>query len=168
MRAKWSVQYLSMEVINGASVKQRVNVVQAHMWQGNGLLLWHLASLARCTAGNLLHRPVVFWVDQVATLQANWRVSTPPVASALLITASNRNPSCVRSHEKVSSWSMWPRDQQVHRKRLSDCTSWNTSSCWARQEFPAVVANTEVSALSLREPGTWPYWKATHAFALFI
>ena len=44
-----------------------------------------------------------FWVDQIPTLQANWRVSTPPLASALLITASNRNPSCVRSHEKVSS-----------------------------------------------------------------
>ena len=109
-----------------------------------------------------------FWVDQVATLQANRTVSTPPVASALLITASNRNPSCVRSHEKVGSWSMWPRDQQVHRKRLSDCTSWNTSSCWARQELPTVVENTEVSVPSLGESGSWPYWKATHVFTLYI
>jgi len=102
-----------------------------------------IASEVHC--GKSIAQASGFWVEQVPTLQATWRVSTPPVASALLITASDRNPSCVRSHEKVSSWSMWPRDQQVHRKRLSGCTSWNTSCCWARQEIPNVVQNTQVA-----------------------
>jgi hypothetical protein len=106
-----------------------------------------------------------FWVEQVPTLQATWRVSTSPMGLVLLITASNRNPSCVRSHEKVGSRSIWPRDQQVHRKRLYDCP-WHTVSCWVRQEILNVVENTEVSVPSLREPGTWPYLKATHALTL--
>lgn len=75
-------------------------------------------------------------VDQVPALQANWRVSILPLVSARLIKASNLNTLCVRSHENVSSWSMWPCDQQVHRKRPS-----------VLRETPTVAEHVEKSLM---------------------
>ena len=145
--SRCTVSKIFLKMMNSVFVcggyKRSLDGIARERNAGRHVLLWQLASLARCTA-----QACGFWVDKVRTLQANWRVITPPVFSELLIAASNRNPSCVKPHEKVSGWSIWPRDQQVHRKGLSHCPSWNTSSCWTRQEIPNVVENTEVSVPS--------------------
>ena len=82
-----------------------------------------------------------FWGNWILSLQAKLLVSALRMLTAQLIKASNRSPSCVTSHEKTSTWSMQPCDQQVYRKQLT-----------ILRETPPVVERLDAFLIVYRTP----------------